>query len=315
MNNAKQVEQLTAKLVEQVKNGAPLSEKAFELAMSCVGWPYVYSAWGALCTPSERRKRYGMTEKEAIKSKCKNFDGSGTCSGCTWLPGGERTRCYDCRGFTKWTLEQFGIIIKGDTCGSQWNNKDNWLTKGTIETLPDNVLCNVFIYNGTKFTHTGLAYNGATCECSNGVQYISPMKKNRWTHWAIARGVTDKVPEPTPGKRPTLRKGSTGVYVVECQSDLIKLGYDVGKSGADGIYGDKTVAAVKKFQSEHKGPDGKQLVSDGICGQNTWWSLDDAISAPVTEKRYTVTIPHLTKEQADSLVSQYPGATMAEERS
>ena len=81
MNNIDDV----SKLIEQLKaGGVPLSEAAWQTALACVGWSYVYSAWGAECTPSERRKRFGMCPSHTtIKTKCKAFDG-GTCSGCQW---------------------------------------------------------------------------------------------------------------------------------------------------------------------------------------------------------------------------------------
>ena len=60
-----------------------------------------------------------------------------------------------------------------------------------------------------------------------------------------------------------LRKGSRGEAVREMQEKLIALGYDLGKCGADGIFGRKTLAAVKKFQKANG------LKADGICGRIT----------------------------------------------
>ena len=47
------------------------------------------------------------------------------------------------------------------------------------------------------------------------------------------------------------------------QSKLIEKGYDVGERGADGIYGNSIIEAVKKFQRNNG------LKKDGIAGQNT----------------------------------------------
>ena len=49
----------------------------------------------------------------------------------------------------------------------------------------------------------------------------------------------------------TLKNGSEGDDVKEMQSGLIRLGYDLGKWGADGDFGDCTEDAVKKFQSDN----------------------------------------------------------------
>jgi peptidoglycan hydrolase-like protein with peptidoglycan-binding domain len=63
---------------------------------------------------------------------------------------------------------------------------------------------------------------------------------------------------------PTLRKGSQGKDVKYLQDILNSLGYSVI---ADGIFGTKTEAAVKKFQKDNG------LVVDGIVGAKTWAAL------------------------------------------
>lgn len=60
----------------------------------------------------------------------------------------------------------------------------------------------------------------------------------------------------------------TGSDVVYIQRILIKLGYDLGKTGADGKYGKRTEEAVKAFQRE------RSLVVDGIVGVKTWTMLE-----------------------------------------
>ena len=65
----------------------------------------------------------------------------------------------------------------------------------------------------------------------------------------------------------TIKKGSTGGQVAAMQAMLIGFGYDLGKYGADGDFGDFTEKALKKYQSDHK------LVADGVCGPSTWTSL------------------------------------------
>jgi hypothetical protein len=67
---------------------------------------------------------------------------------------------------------------------------------------------------------------------------------------------------------PVLRYGSRGDFVKTMQQKLIKLGYDLGRSGADGSFGLKTLAGLKRFQDE------KGLEVDGICGPMTWAKLN-----------------------------------------
>lgn len=57
-----------------------------------------------------------------------------------------------------------------------------------------------------------------------------------------------------------LRNGSDGDDVMELQKYLIQLGYDCGKWGADGDFGDGTEMALEKFQKDHG------LVADGVYG-------------------------------------------------
>ena len=326
MNSAVYVDSLIADLKIQVANGGiPLSDACWQTALACIGWPYVYSAWEALCTPAERRKRFNMCPThETIKTKCKGFD-NGDCSGCQWYMDGERTRCGDCRGFTDWILKMFGFDLYGDTVSAQWNHKENWCVKGTfgVDPVPQGVLVNVFIKKDGTWTHTGFYYNGATCECSSGVQYFNPMKKNRWTHWAVAacfkNGWTMPVePQPEPPKEPekqpekgqtvsykTIRRGNYGELVKQLQTKLNALGYDLGICGIDGDFGSATEKAVKQFQKDHG------LKVDGIVGEKTWAALN-ATDQPVAPTYYTVTIPHLTKAVADEIIKKYGGTMTAE---
>ena len=60
-----------------------------------------------------------------------------------------------------------------------------------------------------------------------------------------------------------LKNGSTGKDVEKLQNALKAAGYDVGSTGADGVYGKNTAAAVKAYQKDHG------LAVDGIAGKNT----------------------------------------------
>ena len=78
----------------------------------------------------------------------------------------------------------------------------------------------------------------------------------------------------TPTFVPTMtviRYGEKSNAVKDLQEKLIKLGYDVGRDGADGDFGVNTLAAVKKFQREHN------LVADGEVGTLTRAALEAAL--------------------------------------
>lgn len=63
----------------------------------------------------------------------------------------------------------------------------------------------------------------------------------------------------------TLKQGSRGSEVKQLQTQLKNLGYNVGS--IDGIFGPKTLAAVKAFQKD------RGLSVDGIVGKKTWGAL------------------------------------------
>ena len=64
-----------------------------------------------------------------------------------------------------------------------------------------------------------------------------------------------------------IRSGATGNNVTSLQRELQGLGYNIGSTGADGIYGQNTAAAVRNFQRDY----GLQV--DGIVGDQTMSAL------------------------------------------
>jgi cell wall-associated NlpC family hydrolase len=286
-------------------------ELAVRIAEACMGWPYIWGAYGQQCTVSTRKAYSGRgscpsAEAEEILRRCPVCSGKqADCNGCRWHPGGV-TLAFDCRGFTRWVLARIGISLNGAGATSQWNTAANWSAKGTIsDGIPEAVCC-VFMQNGKTMTHTGLYVGGGrVIHCSGDVKE-GRITDRGWTHWAVPVGIEGDVPVPVVTK-PTIRKGASGAYVVELQEDLIRLGYDVGRTGADGKAGTNTMAAVKRFQQDHP-----PLVADGICGSLTWAAIDEALKGGGTVL-YTVVIPHLAKHHAEALVGNYTGATMTEE--
>lgn len=315
MNTAKYVQD---QILVMKNAGIPYSEIAWKTALNCVGWAYVFGARGEYCDPSNRRSR-AREDHPTIKSSCKNFNGTDNvpagCVGCKWFLGSKdsdekvhegRTRFFDCRGFTYWVLKQvYGWELKGAGATTQWNNSANWSAKGDIASMPADTLVCLFVKKGNVMEHTGFGFNNETVECSVGVQHFTKRNK-KWTHWGVPACVSGDIPTPTPGPgtdKPTLRKGDKGPYVTLLQTDLINRGYSLPKYGADGSFGNETVEAVKQFQRDWG------LYVDGIVGPGTWDMLE---SSPVRKKFYTVTIPHLSRETAEELLTKYTG-TMTEE--
>ena len=101
-----------------------------------------------------------------------------------------------------------------------------------------------------------------------------------------------------------LKIGSSGDEVKKLQEKLIAEGYNVGGTGADGIYGKNTAAAVKEYQQKNG------LAVDGIAGVNTQGKLfataDNAADAPASDVP-AVDTP-ATEAPADTTESfTYPG--------
>lgn len=261
-----------------------------EYAIGKLGCAYIYGGYGEkLCRPSFRRERASAypAQKSNIYNNCPVLSGKkSSCEGCKW----NGKQAYDCAQLTRYACKAGGQeLVSG--ANSQWR-KTAWDQKGTIDTLPD--VPGVILYHintSGNMTHTGVYIGGGYAVEARAAKYgvVKTVVKNRsWTHWAALPGVlTGETAEPpkeepeaaTPADEPetnvtadsgvidmkTLRNGSRGTQVKVLQFILDEIGYDPGS--ADGIFGKKTLAAVKAFQKA------KGLSVDGIVGKYTWTKL------------------------------------------
>ena len=67
-----------------------------------------------------------------------------------------------------------------------------------------------------------------------------------------------------------VRPGARGPAVEDIQRRLLALGYDLGRTGVDGVFLGLTADAVRSFQSVNG------LSEDGVVGDETWSALVDA---------------------------------------
>lgn len=98
---------------------------------------------------------------------------------------------------------------------------------------------------------------------------------------AIAEEVNKRLGVETAPQVHVLAYGDEGPEVKALQENLIKLGYDLGKWGADGEFGSTTQKRVKEFQKSCG------LTSDGIVGPQTYAALDTALEKLATKVGYT----------------------------
>ena len=300
MRTASDVKELVAKWIAEGKDKSFIVVNASE---ACLGWSYVWGAVGSDCSPSRRQYYAGRDvcpdgEKKVIINTCQALNGSGkSCGGCKWYPDNMRTLCNDCQGFCKNIFSRVGITLPGAGATSMYNTASAFTERGKIADMP-NVVCLVFMQSGDKMSHVGIHIgNGDIIHCSGTVKRGKTTDRG-WTHYAVPKGMSGEVPTID---KPALRRGSTGEYVTLLQTKLIQLGYDVGATGADGKFGDKTAAAVRMFQRDHG------LTQDGVVGKNTWAALDDG-----KKELYTVTVQHISKTVAESIIHTY-GGTMKKE--
>lgn len=117
-------------------------------------------------------------------------------------------------------------------------------------------------------------YNDAVCETDpkkcitaikNGGYATSPTYINTIMS-IISRYNLTQYDSVVTGKRQTLKFGSRGTDVTYLQKRITAKGYGVGS--IDGIFGAKTLEAVKAFQAENN------LVIDGIVGASTWKAIE-----------------------------------------
>ena len=274
-------------------------------------WGYIWGTQGELWTAAKQAAIEKTTDADRENARL---------YGSKWIGH----RVADCSGLFAWAFKELGgYIYHGSNtiwnkyCSSKGTLKNGKRTDGKAM-LPGTA---VFTYNKKKDNrgHIGLYIgDGWVIEAAGTIDGVirSKVTKSKWVEWGELKEVSydgaDPVPtpEPTPGWRPTIRRGNKGADVIECQTMLTRLGYDIGSCGIDGDFGRGTEKAVREFQSDHK------LVVDGVVGPMTWDALDKAIAAldeKPAEKHYTVIIRGLDKAQAEAFANNYPGAEIVEE--
>lgn len=160
-----------------------------------------------------------------------------------------KTPCScDCSSLMAVCAEVAGINIpyNGSNAPTTSTMKNAFLSSGEFDvfTHPDYLKSDKYLKHGDilvkQGSHTVMVLENSTHKNSIDIGDLSPY--------------------------PVLKMGSKGSYVLAWQNYLNSIGYNCGK--ADGIFGAKTLEAVKAYQCSIP-----NLVPDGIIGANTWNSL------------------------------------------
>ncbi len=140
---------------------------------------------------------------------------------------------------------------------------DNFVTSGQA---------NVMLKTGLFEELTGSKYTAQSDYLMAGDILVTKTKG----HTVVVLNSGDKAGDTAPEvSKPLgseiLRNGDEGAAVKELQSLLIQLGYDLGKWGADGEFGEATEMAVRTFQHIN------DCEVDGVVGPETIAALEKAL--------------------------------------
>lgn len=157
-------------------------------------------------------------------------------------------RAFDCSGLIYWSLKQIGLLA------SDVNSRGLYQKCVPIDKKDCKPGDLVFRHNGTKISHVG-AYigDGQTIECigrDSGV-VVTKLSASYWNRAGRFKGFADAdAVDEEYDEIETLRTLSVqtpylrGDDVRALQKRLLALGYSVGNTGADGVYGSNTASAV-----------------------------------------------------------------------
>lgn len=280
-----------------------ISTAIADYAATHVGGPYIYGATAEPCTIGYRNARADQYPEYAQKiyDCCPALSGEGSgCVGCKW----HNRLAHDCAQLTRFAAAAAGLSLPSGAT-SQWQDGD-WVASGLIASLPRSCVCFVYRKRDGRMVHTGVYMaDGTVVEARGHADGVvrEDLSDYPWTHWAILRGMDAPEGHEVLQDYPLLKKGAKGSAVKRLQEALIDAGYGVGDAGADGVFGNGTLAAVKNLQFD------TGINTDGIVGEMTWSALRDVASGP----RYTVVIKGCVKTRADRIVQEHGGEVIADE--
>lgn len=122
-------------------------------------------------------------------------------------------------------------------------------------------------------------------ELLNNSKFIEDIAVAHADGIVAALNIKKSKPSSAPKKKSSsksnlIRRGDRGKDVEAIQRTLKNFGYDIGRSGVDGIFGERTEQAVKDFQRD------EQISVDGIVGPKTRKAFENRKKYPGRLLRY-----------------------------
>ena len=241
-------------------------------------WGYIWGRSGQVWTEANQR---AATREQTVKW------------GSQWIGH----HVADCSGLAVWAFKELGGSIYHGS-NTIWNQyvtnrcelKNGARTDGKEIRPGSPVFLRKKVGESYNRHHIGYYVGNGICIEAKGTYYgvvTSPL--SHWDEVAEFKDVSYGGEVPVV-EYVTMKKGSTGVEVKEFQAKLNVLGYNCGTP--DGIFGNKTEAAVKDFQRA------SGLTVDGVAGEQTQREVDKQIAALETD----VVVLELPKDVANQLL-------------
>lgn len=211
---------------------------------------------------------------------------------------------FDCSGLGMYWLQNIKGIFKSDLNANGLKGKCGRISAGEIKRGDW-----VFVVDGSgRAEHIGFVADDELNVIEargrdSGV--VKGKMDGRWNYFGRPEVFRDEINgEAKTELTAVLRLGDKGKNVTDLQKELAWLGYDIGKHGADGIFGQDTRNAVEAFQRD------RGIKADGIVGPETRAALASAAEKQTekqqeaacreAEKKYTALL-----EEIRALLDRY----------
>lgn len=216
------------------------------------------------------------------------------------------SRVWDCNGMAEGIYEDWSGVNINTKARYNYSGWCDPKGTGNIPTKYRVPGAAVFIYSKSSgyITHVGYLYKPVTEGKTSGDWWVieargvmhgvvkTKLSERGWNRWGLMTKYFDYNNSEMSSTvkhlgDELLENGDEGVAVKELQTALIRLGYDCGKWGADGDFGDATELALRDFQKDHN------TKADGIYGPNTHAAMEKALvelDKPAEEEPHKVKI-------------------------